>query len=362
MRLLHLIHTPRLSGAEVLVSTLCKLHKAWGHECAIASFAPLSDDFESHASKLRSINVELFFPPVSRKKFWRIVGYREAILRFQPDVIFAHSELPSLYGRFATGIGSTQVPFVSVLHATTNFMGGIMRLAEQFSRFRINHVVSVSSIAVKNYQDLFGKQVPTLVIPNGIDIGRFSNVDRKAARARFGLGEEIRLALQVGRICGLKQQEVTLRVLRPWLESGQTSLWFVGLTEDLAYEEQLRNTVQAWGLSERVQFLGGRDDVPELLAAADLYFMPSKHEAQSIAMLEALASGVPIVASDIPAFDFARSLPGVALCRTEVESGYKEAISELLGSSRANRIVSGYSIERTASDYLRLGESLLKNG
>jgi glycosyltransferase involved in cell wall biosynthesis len=355
MRLLHLIHTPRHSGAEMLVYNLCKLHRAWGHECAIASFAPPEAEFAQPASDLKSIGVELFFPPSPRKSFGRIAHFRDAVRRFRPDIVFAHSELPSLYGRFATGFGKARVRYVSVLHsATTNdFSGAVTEMAERRSRFRVDHVVTVSKVAADNYQRRFGTRVPVSVIRNGVDLGRFQNVDRDAARTAFGLAEGVTLALQVGRISDVKQQGLTLRVLRPWLESGHGNLWFAGLTEDPVYESQLRNTVQEWGLGDRVRFLGSRSDVPELLAAADLYFMPSKQEAHSVAMLEALASGIPIVASDIPAFGLARSLPGVRLCRMNDESAYQAAIADMLTCPRAVRNISEFAIERTASEYLR---------
>ena len=360
MRLLHLVHTPRHSGAEMLVHDLCKLHQAWGHECAIASFAPAEAEFSQPASDLRAIGVALFFPPSPRKKLARLAHFRRAVQQFRPDIVFAHSELPSLYGRFSTGFGQDRVRYVSVLHSATNndFSGTAGEWAERLSRFRVDHVVTVSKAAADNYQHRFGTRVPVSVIRNGIDLGRFQNVDRGEARTALGLAEGVTLALQVGRICDVKQQGLTWHVLRPWLESGRAILWFAGLTEDPIYESQLRSTVQQWGLGDQVRFLGSRSDVPELLAAADLYFMPSKQEAHSVAMLEALASGIPIIASDIPAFSLARSMPGVRLCRLDERAAYQAAIADMVTCPRAFRNISQFSIQQTENEYVRLGESL----
>lgn len=356
MRLLHLIHTPRQSGAEALVTSLCKLHQTWGHKCAIASFAPPEPGFAQPASDLKFIGVEIFFPTEPQWKFERIAHFRTAIRQFRPDVVFAHSELPSLYGRFATGFGKTRVRFVSVMHSATenDFANGMMKRAERLSRFLVDHVVTVSDRAAENYWSRFGTRIPVTVIRNGVDLGRFSNVDRAAARAELGLVEGAQLALQVGRLSHVKQQDLTLRVFRPWLESGRAILWFAGLTEDPAYEQQLRAMVRDWRLENRVRFLGSRSDVPELLAAADLYLMPSKQEAHSVAMLEALASGVPIIASDISAFDFAKTMPSVKLCGISDEAAYATAVSDFLTFARVTRDISEYSIERTANEYLRI--------
>ncbi|MFP3534130.1 glycosyltransferase, partial [Burkholderia sp. SIMBA_042] len=84
-------------------------------------------------------------------------------------------------------------------------------------------------------------------------------------------------------------------------------LWLAGLTEDPSYGDALQRLVEQHGLSGKVRFLGSRPDIPALLSAADVYVMPSQREAHSVAMIEALANGVPIVASTIPVFEFAGS-------------------------------------------------------
>jgi glycosyltransferase involved in cell wall biosynthesis len=67
-----------------------------------------------------------------------------------------------------------------------------------------------------------------------------------------------------------------------------------------ALEEEIINLVQYYGLENLCALAGIRDDVPRLLAAADVFFFPSRWEGMPGAVLEALASGLPVVASDIP--------------------------------------------------------------
>lgn len=354
MRLMHLIHTPRHSGAEILVLDLCRLHRAWGHDCAIASFAPPRAEFSDCVDELQQIGVISYYPEAPKTKLARIAHYHAAINRFKPDIVFAHSELPSLYGRFATGAGTSRTRFVSVMHSENDFSETALAWAERLTRFRVDHIVAVSDRAATNHQSRFGMRVPVSVIPNGIDIDRFAFVDRQASRAELDVAASAVLVLQVGRIADLKQQSLTLRVLTPWLKSGEASLWFAGLTEDPAYEGALRRTVEEFGLKSSVRFLGSRSDVPKLLAAADLYMMPSKVESQGIAMLEALASGIPIVASEIPAFEFAKTLPGVRLCPLSEDSKWRAAIAEIMKTSRFSRRLEGHSIEKTANSYLSL--------
>lgn len=353
MRVLHLIHTPRHSGAEMLVYELCRLHRAWGHECAAASFAPSQPEYLGVAAELGALGVTLFFPDRARVKLGRVLHYRKSIVNFKPDVIFAHSFLPSMYGRVSTfGCFDSRKKFISVLHSASNQFSQSEDRLEHIARSRIAHVIAVSREGGADYVQRFGEKAPVSVISNGIDIARFRDVDRQAARRELGLVDGARMVLQVGRICDVKQQQMSLAALRPLLAGGAVQLWFAGLTEDAAYESCLRQQVEDLGLASAVRILGGRSDIPELLAAADLYLMPSRQEAHSIALLEALASGVPSVVSDITAFAAASHFPGVRVCGVEDESAWRRASEEMLSSPRIARDLSLYSIERTAQAYL----------
>lgn len=356
MRILHLIHTPRHSGAEMLVYELCRLHRAWGHQCAVASFAPPQPEFLETAQEMEREGAVLFFPERRKRKLGRTMHFRDAVRRFQPDAVFGQSSLPSFYGRFATGWGRRRVRFVSVMHSATNddYAEPSFSLAERLTRFRVDHVAGVSSEGVNNYIQRFGSRIPVDFVRNGVNISRFAQVERRGARQRLGLVDDRRMFLQIGRICDDKQQHVSLAALLPMLTAGAAELWFAGLTEDAVYEERLRRMAAEWGVADVVRFLGSRADAPDLLAATDLFVMPSRCEAHSVALLEALASGAPIVASDIPAFAFARDMPSVRLCDLGDPSDWAAATRDLCASPRAVRDVSEFSIERTARAYLDL--------
>lgn len=336
----------------MLVYELCRIHQEWGVDCAVASFAPSLSEFESVVDVLRERGVSLFFPNSQCKKLRRIIHYRNAVYRFRPDVVFGHSELPSLYGRIATKLAAMHLPFISVLHAAKNFQTPLFRMAELSTRRFINKVVTVSEKCEKDYIRIFGKSVPVSVIRNGINLSRFAQVDRTAARQRLGLASDVRIALQIGRIYDVKQQHLALAAMKRLLKAEKAYLWFAGLTEDCAYTKRLHEMITEWGVEHRVRFLGSRTDVPDLLAAADLYLMPSRLESQGIALLEALASGVPIIASDIPAFAFAQGMPSVMMCGVKDVRAWSDAIQEMFSAPRVIRDIGEYSIEHTARAYL----------
>lgn len=355
-RILHLVHTPRHSGAESLVRDLCLIHTQQGFATAIASFAPPPQSFLSDADMMTSRGVSLFFPPSALSRAGRIRHYRNAYKSFKPDIVFAHSVLPSFYGRLALPLRKDRRPrFITVLHDASNddFANGYLRMIELATRWRSDKIVAVSTQGAGNYRRRFGSCPPVEVISNGIYIGRFKNADRQAARRMLGLTEHSpKIILQVGRLSSVKQQDLSVRALSGLLARGKAQLWLAGLTEEPGYEHALRQAVVDLNLQDAVRFLGSRTDVPELLAAADLYVMPSRAEAHSIAILEALASGIPVIASDIPSFQMCRAFPGTHMIGIDDQAGFAKAAEDSLDMPRHDRDLSAYAIGRTAEAYI----------
>lgn len=344
----------------MLVKDLCNVHTQAGHECAIAAFAPPDDAFTHDASELFERGTRLFFPASALRTWRRVVHYRRAAKEFRPDVIFAHSVLPSFYGRFMACAARDLVPYISVLHAAENYNTASLKLSEMLTRHRVDAIVSVSELAALDYQASFRPSLAVITIRNGIDINGFRRGKRVEARLCLGVAEETRVVLQIGRIYDIKQQIFSLTVLKPWLERGQATLLFVGLTEDASYEKRLRQQVKDWGLEQAVLFLGSRSDIPDLLAAADLFLMPSRQESQGIALIEALASGVPIIASDIEPFRFAEKMPGVRIVGLSDMEKWRCGTDALLKSGRYYRDLEGFSVERTADQYLLAAVSTIE--
>jgi glycosyltransferase involved in cell wall biosynthesis len=133
------------------------------------------------------------------------------------------------------------------------------------------------------------------VVPNGVDLDRFAAAGpsaRAAARARLGLGDGP-LAVCVARLCRQKGQDILVRAW-PSVRSRvpDARLVLVGGGPD---ERDLRRAA-----GEGVELVGPRDDVRDWLAAADVFAAPSRWEGMSIAVLEAMASGRSVVATDVP--------------------------------------------------------------
>ncbi|WP_019411714.1 glycosyltransferase family 4 protein [Pseudomonas psychrophila] len=357
MRIQHLIHTPRYSGAEILVASLTLAHRKLGHESNVVSFAPSEADFENVILEQEKSGTGWVTPNKLLKGIERIVYYRQAQNQFKPDITFAHSVIPAAYARL--GLLKNVIP---VLHAENNYSGGGISAAEHLLQHLSKGVIHISSLAGTLYTEKYRKPL-TQCIPNGIDIEliRKSSKTRDITRKHFGFSESTTVLIQAGRVCRIKGQLLSLKATAPLLKSNlDIQILFAGLFEDLEYQKELQSFIKAENIEHRVHFLGPRNDIPSLLYASDVFLMPSKREAQGIALVEALATGLPIVASDITGFQFSRDFEGVKLVNTESLLDYTNAVNSLISPrQRHSRNLSGYDIQDTAVAYIEFAKKCI---
>jgi len=141
------------------------------------------------------------------------------------------------------------------------------------------------------------------LVPNGIDVSRVERAaEPQVTRALLGVPNDAPLIGAVGNIKPVKGYDVLLRALPRILESHRKARLVIagGVWWDQErYAASLAELAASLGLRERVQFLGLRQDVPDLLRAMDIYVLPSRSEGTSVALLEAMAAGKPIVATRV---------------------------------------------------------------
>jgi len=135
-----------------------------------------------------------------------------------------------------------------------------------------------------------------VVIPNGVRVQALSSRSERASiRAEWEVSPEQSLLGSVGRLTRQKGFDLLLSA-QAALGRPDVQLLLVGTGEE---ENRLRAQAAALGLQGRVHFAGYRRDVPRLLGALDLYVQPSRFEGMPNALLEAMAAGLPIVASAV---------------------------------------------------------------
>ena len=136
------------------------------------------------------------------------------------------------------------------------------------------------------------------VIPNGIDLTPWEALPEQAqARRELGIPADARVIATLGRLHEQKGHGYLLAAAKQLVAQHPETLLLVAGYGPL--REQLENTTRALGIEKHVRFLGYRTDVARILAAADIFALPSLWEGMSNALLEAMAAGKPVVATEI---------------------------------------------------------------
>lgn len=139
-----------------------------------------------------------------------------------------------------------------------------------------------------------------LAVPNGIDVAAFETVslERHGALAELlGVARTTPIIGTVGRLTPVKDQALLLKAFADVLAQLPDAV--LVLVGDGPLRAELEGIANALGIADRVRFLGDRSDVGALLAGFDLFVLPSRSEGYSIALLEACAAGLAIVATDV---------------------------------------------------------------
>lgn len=167
-------------------------------------------------------------------------------------------------------------------------------------RLRVFAAVSegVGEEAARSYQG-----IPVVTIPNGVDLARFSpnRPQRCKTRSEFGVDDEV-VALFVGGDWHRKGLGIALEATAQVRDAGaDVVFWVVGVGD----QAQFRELADDLGLGNAVHFFGRRNDTERFYQAADVFVFPTAYEAFSLVMLEAAASGLPLI---VPAVNGSQEL------------------------------------------------------
>ena len=139
-----------------------------------------------------------------------------------------------------------------------------------------------------------------VLIYNGVDARQFESSSgvREKLRSTMGLTDLDKVVVVVANLIAYKGYLDFLNAAREVKDRiPETVFWLIG--EDRGIQEDLESEAQSLGISECVLFMGQRSDIPSLLAASDLFVLPSHEEGFSNVLLEAMAAGLPVVATKV---------------------------------------------------------------
>jgi glycosyltransferase involved in cell wall biosynthesis len=134
---------------------------------------------------------------------------------------------------------------------------------------------------------------PVHIIANGVDLDRFTG-DRLRTRKILGIADDAQVIGAAGRLEWVKGHDILIRAVA--MLDPKSILFILG---DGSRRAELQALALTLGVAGRIQFLGHRDDAAALLPALDVFCQPSRSEGLPLAILEAQACGVPVIASNV---------------------------------------------------------------
>jgi len=247
--------------------------------------------------------------------FWKI---RKHLLQTKPDIVHTHLFAGDFWGKIGAKLAGIKC-IISTEH-NVNISEGFMKdTIKTFTNTFTKKIIAVSG-AVKKYTIKKYKTSADKidVIYNGIDLSRFHFKIPDFDKEKIILGS-------VGRLTEQKGHRYLIDAFEKIIEKfPQAELWIVGEGE---LKEKLQTQIEKLKLAEHVKLLGTRRDIPEILTQFDVFVMPSLWEGLGITVIEAMVTGLPVIASGV---DGLRELIEDGETGILVESKNAESLAEAI--------------------------------
>jgi len=357
MRILLVTTGLKVGGAEHQVVALARAFLTRGHAVAILSLSPgreLDVPADAHVVELNMRKT----PAGIARALWQA---RDLVRSWRPDIVHAHMIHANVFARLLTRIVRCP-PLVCTAHSFRE--GGRLRMlayrvTDRWSALT-THVSEDGRTGMVAAGAVQAERIA--VMPNGIDVDRFhpNAALRGATRARLGISAGTRLALNVGRLVPEKAQDLLLDAFAQ-IDPATLPVHLL-IAGGGPLRETLGGQIAALGLASHVTLLGPRDDIHALLNAADTFVLSSNIEGLPMVLVEALACGCPVVATDAPGVKEVLHDHGVIVPRGDaaaLAAALDAALRQGRGSARdeaarRTRAASMFSIDAVAQRWLEI--------
>lgn len=318
MKILQVIPDLRVGGAERVAIHLCQGFLNRGHEVRLVAckeggpqeeHLPTDPNFRWKILGIRRSSIK---NPIA---FWRDLKKMgreldQVLNQFQPDIVQSHIPEDDLFVAQAcrrTGIGA-HIPFIHSLqfhiHRQRLDFRSRMRFRLHIKALKNSACVIAVSEAVKaKVLEITKLNADAVhVLHNGIDLTPYKNLPTKAeARTKLGMDQNSPLVLGVGRLHLAKNYPLLVEASRTVLEHmPETQFALVGEGEQ---RPAIEAAIDQFEVSQNWTLFGQRNDVPVCLKAADVFVQSSDWEGFPVAVIEAMAAGVPVVATSVAGID-----------------------------------------------------------
>ena len=356
MKIVHVLQWLRLGGAESVALQLGIEQRRAGHHVSVVSLdrdGDLGGEFERAGITVRTISRwrsgfdPLIFPLLL-----------DQFIAAGAEVVHAHDPKSLIYSApVARAVGSAMIYTKHGRDIDPNRSNPLFRFASRC----LHKFVAVSEQTAKIAHGVEADPQKLSVVINGVDCDQFSfsQSNRTEVRKELGISADARVVGTVGRLEPVKNHRLLIRAIQPHLRS-DVQLVIVGDgSERAAIEHQIRVA----GLSAYAHLVGTRRDTGRILSALDIFCMSSLDEGLPLSLLEAMAVGLPVVATSVGGIPDVITAEVGFLVESGDEKALSHAIGELLddpdtakskGQCARSRVVHHYSVAGTSKAYMKL--------
>lgn len=293
VRVMHVTYSLDLGGAEKVILDLLKSIDRARFEVSVCSFRSQGD----LARQFRAEGITVVQLGKREGRDWRMLFRLWAsIRRARVDVVHCHNSPMWLTTVLPARLAGARAVMLTE-HASHPHLRRPWRIAARGLQ-HCTALITVNSeqvrTALTNELRLSAEKIRLL--PNGIPLDRYRlTIDVADKRRQLGLPETARVVTNVARLVPIKDHATLLAAFA--IIHGEDPGIHLVIVGPGPLEKDLKRKAADLGCAGAVHFLGRRQDVPEILAASDLFVLSSRKEGQSLAVLEAMAAGIPVVAT-----------------------------------------------------------------
>ncbi len=345
-------YKPQINGIVTSIALMDKKLREHGHETHIFTIAFPTDepiDDPPHVFRVPSVRfygnsehrVGLLYSPSAVRKARQL------------GIELIHSHAPFSMGLFGhITARRLRIPEIHTYHTMLEDYGHYLRasrlphrkIARNYSRVFCNLVdgIIVPTEKVRDALIRYGVRPPIHILPTGIELSTFSAPVAKAARQmvrqEFELQPEDRMLLTVGRLAPEKSIETLLRFHKSLV--ARNPRWRLVIIGSGDHQPSLEQEAAHLKISQYVRFAGRRsyESLPVYYQAADAFVTASTSETQGLVVLEAMASGLVVVAADDPSY-YSMISHGQTGFLFDTESEYIECLETILTSTETAKAV-----------------------